>query len=147
MAKQYSLTFKKNCVQKLNDLKAKGIVVINKVEVKNVRELVKALGVSNDSLYTWAKLYPRAEIEKSDISDDFFDEKDIEISTQLPGEKKEIFNQRYLGWMAGILGIKYYSNMLIPQLKVAIGNELIKQSGLVDMKKASKNLKKNGEGL
>lgn len=57
--------------------------------------------------------------------------------------EKVIFNQRYLGWMAGMLGIKYYSDMLIPQLKLAIGNELIKQSGLIDMNKASEKLSQN----
>ena len=77
-------------------------------------------------------------------------EKDFFISAQDKKsvvKEKEIFNQCYYGWFAGMLGIKGYSNMLVPQLKIAIGNELIKQSGLIDMNKAKKNLKKNGDKL
>ena len=37
--------------------------------------------------------------------------------------------------------------MVLAQLKLTIGNELIKQSGLVDMKTASRKLKQNGDKL
>ena len=115
---------------------------------------------SLDETYNGEKLYEVDKIDSQESESDLMklhlresnkvSEKDFFIPVQ---DKKNIvkerviFNQRYLGWMAGMLGIKGYSNMLVPQLKVAIGNELIKQSGLIDTKKASKKLKKNGDNL
>ncbi|QYW08103.1 DNA binding protein [Lokiarchaeota virus WyrdV1] len=142
MAKQYSEVFKRNCVQKLTDLKAKGIVRINKVEVKNVRELVKALDISNDSLYKWNKVYFATKSNDNDVSDDFFDSETKPKSEQ-EISSGEIFGIRYYSWFARNLGVKNYSRMVLVQLKLAIGNELIKQSGLVDMNKASKKLSQN----
>ena len=85
--------------------------------------------------------------ESNEVSkDDFFSPEAIKKGTKKTKStgKKEIFTQRYYGWFAGMLGIKGYSNMLVPQLKLTIGNELIRQSGLIDMNKASAKLKKNG---
>ena len=153
MAK-YTEGFKRKAVEILNKLKEKGTLNIKDyegdvIQVKNVRELVKALGVSSESLYKWVKLFSNEKSENKDDSDDFFEpEIESQIGKKSVGSgEKVIFNQRYYGWFAGMLGIKGYSNMLVPQLKLTIGNELIRQSGLIDMNKASGKLKKNGEGL
>lgn len=87
------------------------------------------------------------EVSKKDFFVPVQDEKKGVYFPKKSTGEKEIFNQRYYGWFAGMLGVKYYSNMLVPQLKLTIGNELIKQSELIDMNKASKKLKKNGDNL
>jgi hypothetical protein len=181
MAK-YTEQFKSYAVGLLKKLKEKGIIVIDGIEVKNVRQLVHELDISSYSLYGWVKIFSnRIECTKEswckayqpisdenencnllsecadfiDIKDelsetteiDFFDSKDIEVSIVSTGEKKEIFGIRYYSWFARNLSVKGYSSMVLAQLKLAIGNKLIEQSGLIDMNKASKKLKQNGEGL
>ena len=257
MAKHYHESFKMDVVSSLRLLKEKGIIRLEKEEIKNVRQLCQYFDISSYTLYKWIKLFP---VKKSEINDDsdenipkriecyaenwckayqsdyeegygncnmlgdckgfkplddiakdlifkdkmkeaykdgdahesesekaIFSSKPLEVSEEddydgiyfekesrmatksdnfdiedsemrkdffSPGnekkigqdkKKKEIFNQRYYGWFAGMLGIKGYSNMLVPQLKLTIGNELIRQSGLIDMNKAAVKLKVNGE--
>lgn len=149
MAKQYSEVFKRNCVQKLTDLKALGIVRINKVEVKNVRELVKALDISNDSLYKWDKLYPSEKLGNNDVSDDFFDSEPKRSKTEQTVDSSEIFGIRFYSWLAKNLKVKNYSRMVLAQLKVAIALILIDESSLIDIQKVMRKLKmtENGGGL
>ena len=149
MAKQYSEVFKRNCVQKLTDLNAKGIVRINKVEVKNVRELVKALDISNDSLYKWDKLYPSEKSGNNDVSDDFFDSEPKRSKTEQNIDSGEIFGIRFYSWLAKNLKVKNYSRMVLAQLKVAIALILIDESSLIDIQKVMRKLKmtENGGGL
>lgn len=148
MAK-YTEVFKRKAVALLSELNEKGTIVIDSIEIKNVRELVKFLNVSNYSLYGWNKLYGEADEFVDNIKNvkiDFFDDKEVE-KFSAPGEKSDIFGIRYYAWFARNLGVKNYYNMVLAQLKLAIGNELIKQSGLVDVNKASKKLKQNGDNL
>ena len=149
MAK-YNEQFKINAVGLLRKLKEQGIIVIDSIEIKNVRMLVHELGISSYTIYKWNKELYGEIVEVNDDSDDdsdddFFDDKEsITIST---GEKKDIFGIRYYAWFARNLGVKNYSSIVLALLKLAIGNKLIEQSGLIDMKRASGSLKVNGEGL
>jgi len=148
MAK-YDMQFKSYAVGLLRKLKKEGIIGVGDgVEVKNVRELVANLGVSSYSIYKWEKELYGSKLEVIDDSDDdFFDDSDIEISIVNTGEKKEVFGIRYYSWFARNLGVKNYSKLVLAQLKLAIGNKLIEQSGLIDMNNASKKLKQNGDNL
>ena len=134
MAK-YSLVFKKRCVKLRTELMEKGKVSIDSIEIRNVRELVKVLDISNDSLYTWMEKYSiEKDDEKDDDNDDDNDDGELDVK-ELPGEKIKSFDEWELDntfWMcvARNLGIKNY-RMPEKQLYVAIGNELIKRSGLV----------------
>lgn len=51
----YSEEDKLECVGKLELLKEKGTINLDGVQIKNVRELVKFLGISSYSIYKWYK--------------------------------------------------------------------------------------------
>ena len=51
----YSEEFKLECVGKLELLNEKGTINLDGVQIKNVRELVKFLGISSYSIYKWYK--------------------------------------------------------------------------------------------
>ena len=51
----YSEEYKLECVGKLELLKEKGTINLDGVQIKNVRELVKFLGISSYSIYKWYK--------------------------------------------------------------------------------------------
>ncbi|GAH44275.1 unnamed protein product [marine sediment metagenome] len=57
MTKKYDIGFKQNCVQYLRELKIDGSVNIAGISepIENVRDLVKALGISSYTLYKWDK--------------------------------------------------------------------------------------------
>ena len=167
MAK-YTEVFKLHAVKLLKELNEKEIVIVNSVEIKNVRALILELGCSSYSLYGWDKIYNPKEfdgevkdLEPIDIDIDDFDLFDVERLDKTTGEKynmdikkmkrdaiKEFaINQRNMSSLAQALQISNYSSMKLAHMRLAIGNELIKLSGLVDMNKASKKLKQNGDKL
>lgn len=165
----YTEGFKRKAVALLTELNKEGVVIIDGTEIKNVRQLCFHLGISSWSIYNWKETYyfidniPEVEIDDFDglsaseikdelssieTNEDFFDDKDIEVSIQSPSENKVKFGIDFWMHVARNLGLKKYRQYKsIAQLKLAIGNELIKQSGLVDMNKASKKLKQNGDKL
>ncbi len=51
----YSEEFKLECVGKLGLLNEKGTINLDGVQINNVRELVKFLGISSYSIYKWYK--------------------------------------------------------------------------------------------
>jgi len=123
MAK-HSVEFKLDAVAYHDALRHKGNVLIRGKEINSVRELVKELGITNTSLYSWTKLY--LESEANEIKD---------IEKELPREIIRSFSEWELDnafWMciARNLGIKSYR---MPQklLLDAIGKELIKRSELL----------------
>ena len=151
MAK-YTEGFKRKAVALLTKLNKKGVVIIDDTEIRNVRQLCFHLGISSWSIYNWDKMYnPKDDnSDDLDIDDDidddvdFFDEKEIEVAIQVPGENKVKFGIDFWMHVARNLGLKNYRKYKsLEQLKLAIGNELIRDSGLVDMNKASKKLSKN----
>lgn len=164
MAK-YTEGFKRKAVALLKELNDKGIVIVDGLQISNVRQLCFELDVSSYSIYGWDKIYN----PKDDNSDDELDIEDQildgdadwfgqekAIKTKTTGEINQIkkdaikefaTNQRSMSTLAQALQIPNYSNMKVAQMRLAIGNELIKLSGLVDMNKAKRQLKKNGDNL
>lgn len=135
MAK-YTEVFKLHAVKLLKELNKKGIVEVNSVEIKNVRMLVQELGCSSYSLYGWDKIYnPKDDSDKND---------NMDIKKMKRDAIKEFaINQRNMSGLAQALQISNYSSMKLAHMRLAIGNELIKLSGLVDVNKVSKKLSKN----
>jgi len=132
MTKKYDIGFKQNCVQYLRELKIDGIVKIAGISepIENVRDLVKALGISSYTLYKWDK-----EIEFD------LDEVKVKKEKKVQGPKviiepeisidSNLFGLRYYSWFAKANKIKGYSRMNLNQLKLKIGMQLIRESGLV----------------
>lgn len=155
MAK-YTEGFKRKAVALLTKLNKNGIVIVDGLQISNVRQLCFELNISTWSIYSWDKIYNPKDLDIDDSDDDLDIDEQIldgdedwfgQEKKKSTGNQKEIFGIRYYAWFARNLGVKGYSSMVLAQLKLAIGNELIKQSGLVDMNKASKKLSQNGEGL
>lgn len=166
MAK-YTEGFKAHAVSLLNALKEKGMIVIDSLEIRNVRQLCGELDISSYSLYEWVKVYNPKEDDNEtddelDIEDQILDGdadwfgQEKEIKTKTTGEINQIkkdaikefaTNQRSMSTLAQALQIPNYSNMKVAQMRLAIGNELIKLSGLIDMNKAKRKLKQNGDNL
>jgi len=151
----HSEKFKIECVSKLELLQELGTINIKGVQIKNVRELVNFLGISSFSIYKWQKefeyngivvsnesdsnldlfegvisqsekeaLMPTLEYDDSiDDSDDTIDDSDDTITM--------VLDNTYFMTLARALKVKNY-RMPLKQLYVAIGNELIKRSGLVE---------------
>lgn len=156
MAK-YTENEKFDILQSYYILMEKGKVEVNKVVVSNIREFVFEVGISSYTLYKW-----RDSVQVKDLDFDVNNLPEIDIDEQIldgdadwfgqekkksTGEKNDVFGIRYYAWFARNLGVKGYSSMVLAQLKLAIGNKLIEQSGLIDMNKASRKLKQNGDNL
>lgn len=154
MVKKHSERFKKACVFYKVVLAREGFVVINDNRVENVRELVKELEIGTASLYDWESKYisnvenqyekMREEYDMKhtkkgnnghvdldvDINDDLTDFV-IEKAKELMFTTEKIFDQRYCASLGKLLGIKNYGNLNLATLRLKIGLEFIKMSGLV----------------
>ena len=135
MTKKYDIGFKSNCVQYLRELKIDGIVNIAGISepIRNVRALVKALGISSYTLYKWDKEIEFKLEQYCEIRDKkgkkvqgakIILEPEISIDSNL-------FGIRYYSWFCKANGIKGYSRMNLNQLKLKVGMQLIRESGLV----------------
>jgi len=135
MTKKYNENFKQNAVQYLRELKIDGIVKVADISepIENVRDLVKALGISSYTLYKWDKeiefkLEQYCEIrekkEKKVQGAKVIIEPEISID-------KDLFGIRYFSWFCKANGLKGYSKMNLNQLKLIVGMQLIRESGLV----------------
>lgn len=158
---KYSETFKRKALRDLEKInRGESIKVKNSsIEIKNVRALCLALGgISSQTLYKWKKQF---EAKKSFVEsqgkelkeiegyseEDYKTEEDPEFAQfmdikEIPKDIDPYFNKlvihseiRFYGLIASVLGIKNYSNMVLPQLKLKIGLKLIKQSKLIDFAK------------
>lgn len=127
MAK-YSEQFKAEATNSLFLLKSNGMVEIGEVECYNVRELVKELGISSYTLYQWnGKRIIAEEREETETEVNNF----VVESTVIKKEVKRIeFGIDFWMHVARNMGLKNY-RMNLNQLKLRIGNELIKSTGLV----------------
>ena len=132
MTKKYDVVFMQNAVQYLRELRIDGFVNVAGISepIENVRDLVKALGLSSYTLYKWDR-----EIE-FDL-DEVKDKKEKKVSGPRVIIEPEIsidsnlFGIRYYSWFCKANGIKGYSRMNLNQLKLKIGMQLIRESGLV----------------
>jgi len=138
MTKKYDIGFKQNCVQYLRELKIDGIVKVAGISepIENVRDLVKALGISSYTLYKW---HNEIEFVLNEVKD-IRDKKDKKVQ----GAKviiepeisidKDLFGLRYYSWFLKANGVKGYSRMSLNQMKLKVGMQLIRESGLVKTK-------------
>ena len=141
----HSEKFKIECVSKLELLQELGTINIKGVQIKNVRELVNFLGISSFSIYKWQKEFEYNGIVVSNESDsnlDLFEgvisqsEKEALMPTLEYDDSTDdtitmVLDNTYFMTLARALKVKNY-RMPLKQLYVAIGNELIKRSGLVE---------------
>lgn len=144
----HSEKFKIECVSKLELLQELGTINIKGVQIKNVRELVNFLGISSFSIYKWQKEFEYNGIVVSNESDsnlDLFEgvisqsEKEALMPTLEYDDSIDdsddtitmVLDNTYFMTLARALKVKNY-RMPLKQLYVAIGNELIKRSGLVE---------------
>lgn len=157
----YTMDFKKNAVLLLSNLNEVGFVYFKGKRITNVRELVKELGCSSGSLYSWDKKFSEKELYGYDSE---YNKEDHEYPKELfqnPIEKqevqksvnrevkinnashtdKDIFGLRFYGWMAKAKGIKGYSKMKLDQLKYELGKQLIQESGIAKSNIPGKNKK------
>lgn len=127
MAK-YSEEFKANAVRCLVVLKKEGCIEMGGVDCFNVRQLVKELGISSYTLYKWyGKAIVKEEREQTKTETNNF----VVESTVIKKEVKRIdFGIDFWMHVARNMGIKNY-RMNLNQLKLKIGTELIKSTGLV----------------
>lgn len=136
MTKKYDIGFKQNCVQYLRELKIDGIVNVAGISepIENVRDLVKALGISSYTLYKW----------HNEIEFDLDQVKEKKEKKEVQGAKviiepeisidKDLFGLRYYSWFLKANGVKGYSRMSLNQMKLKVGMQLIRESGLVKTK-------------
>ena len=132
MTKKYTENFKQNAVQYLRELKIDGSVNIAGIikPIENVRDLVKSLGISSYTIYKWDKEIDfdidevKEKKEKKVQGPKTIIEPEISIDSDL-------FGIRYFSWFAKANGYKGYSRMKLEQLKLKIGMQLIRESGLV----------------
>jgi len=134
MAK-YTLVFKKQCVAYWKQLQEKGIVEIKTkkgiVKANNIRELVKVLEITNSSLYSWLEKFGDEAISMKEIEALIPTlEYDETYGESLDDTITMVLDNSYFMTLARALKVKNY-RMPLKQLYVAIGNELIKRSGLV----------------
>ena len=142
MTKKYTENFKQNAVQYLRELKIDGSVNIAGISepIENVRDLVSALQISSYTIYKWDK-----EIE-FDI-DEVKDKKEKKVQGAKVIIEPEIsidsnlFGIRYYSWFAKANGLKGYSRMNLNQLKLKIGMQLIRESGLVKTQIKAESIK------
>jgi len=157
----YSEEYKSKCVGLLELLK-ENTLTIEGAQIKNVRELVKFLGISSYSIYKWQKemnylgrnmgeikeeaskdideFEPDFSIENKEMREgvNFYDDDDMGITEEPKQESEEQngieFGTRFWQFVAKNMGIKNYA-MPLKQLKMKIGMELINGSGLVESQK------------
>lgn len=136
MAK-YTEVEKSEILRKFYLLKQEGGVEINGETIINVREFCKEVGISSYTLYQWnAKFVVKEEREESENLlgelSDLKDDLDNFVGTSVV--KKEVkridFGIDFWMHVARNMGIKNY-RMNLNQLKLRIGNELIKSTGLI----------------
>ena len=143
MAKTYEIEFKLEAYDCYLELKREGITHAKGIQVKNVRDLCTELGISSYTLYEWipqiqALIEKRSkdtaqpetphQANKNVVSHTKQDIKKIEQNAV----RNYVFSLRSLGSLASALNISGYSSMSVNNLKLFIGVELIKESGLVD---------------
>lgn len=162
----YNDGFKLECVSKLELLKEKGTINLDGVQIKNVRELVKFLGISSYTIYKWVKEmnYLGRNIEVQDTKKELVESEILaDIDEVINGENNLFLDEMYekhdpilmddgilskmmkdIGFwqaLARALGMKNYRQATV-QLKLRIGNELINGTGLVESQnKVRKELK------
>lgn len=141
MTKKYDIGFKGNAVQYLRELKIDGIVRVAGISepIENVRDLVKALGISSYTLYKW---HNEIEFDLDKVKK----EKDkkvqgarIIIEPEISIDK-DLFGLRYYSWFLKANGVKGYSRMSLNQMKLKVGMQLIRESGLVKTKIKSESI-------
>ena len=132
MPKKYTDSFKEKAVfflKKLIEAKGKKIIVEG-VEVKNVRELVQVLEISSYTLYQWQKKF-NGLVPAIDTLEDLKqvgqygkkpEEKPIEtyIEESKQEKPKVKFGGRFWGFVGRNMGIKNYEKLSLKQLKKAI---------------------------
>lgn len=119
----YSKNFKQQAVKSLAQLKELGIITVNNQEIKNVRELVKMLGISSKTLYGWVKVIDW-ELEEEYGED--LETVDIKIQEIVDSPVENFnFGMRFWGFVAKNMKIRNYSKMSLNQLKISIGKSLI----------------------
>lgn len=146
--KKYSESFKMSSVKALRTMKRLGIIRINKIEVKNVRELVKALDISTDSLYNWNKLYSKKKLKDIIVPGELeIENLDVNLDkvSIIPGEKS-VFGLRFWGFVAKWMKIKNYARLDLNGLKKAVGKALLEGEIIPDtsiiVEKETKSIKK-----
>jgi len=146
----YSEEYKLECVGKLELLKEKGTINLDGVQIKNVRELVKFLGISSYSIYKWYKEIQYLgrnmdlEIVKKDIEAMTLGELEVSLEKDFPiGDvkleeqngidllTKQMEDIGYWQSLARAMGLKNYRQKT-SQLKLRIGTALINGTGLVE---------------
>lgn len=143
MAKTYEIAFKLEAYDFYLLLQKDGFCYPNGVQVKNVRDLCTELKISSYSLYTWIpqmKLLLEKESKEAKESKIPYqaNKNEVIITKQEIKEieqnavRKYVFSLRSLGSLASALNISGYSSMSVENLKLFVGVELIKESGLVD---------------
>lgn len=155
MGKIYTEVFKKRALLLLSELNEKRSVKIDKKTITNVRDLVRALGISKDSIYNWRKqITPKKEPEKKKkrkgtIRHEKFKKEQAELLKQKEERLKakdlekelerelpsisgtmDIFGGRFVGSIAQAMGISNYSRMKLKQLLLKVGQVYIQKSGL-----------------
>ena len=148
MTKKYTENFKQNAVQYLRELKIDGFVKISGLDsnlglgenIENVRDLCKALRISSYTIYKWDKEIEfdidevKEKKEKKVQGPKVIIEPEISIDSNL-------FGIRYYSWFAKANGLKGYSRMNLNQLKLKIGMQLIRESGLVKTQIKAESIK------
>ena len=141
MTKKYDIGFKENAVQYLRELKIYGIVNVAGISepIGNVRDLVSALGISSYTLYKWDKEIEFNLFEVKDKKDKKVQGPKIVPEFEISIDK-DLFGIRYYSWFCKANRIKGYSRMNLNQLKLKIGMQLIRESGLVKTRIRSESI-------
>ena len=143
MAKTYSMDFKLEAYDYFLELQKDGFCYPNGVQVKNVRDLCRELEISSYSLYKWIPqmeaLLEKERNEPKEPEIPYQANKNVVSHTKQEikeieqnAVRKYVFSLRSLGSLASALNISGYSSMSVENLKLFVGVELIKESGLVD---------------
>lgn len=146
MTKKYDIGFKQNCVQYLRELKIDGSINVAGISepIENVRDLVSALGISSYTLYKWDKEIDFDLDEVKNKKEKKVQGAKIIIEPEISIDK-DLFGIRYYAWFCKANGIKGYSRMNLNQLKLKIGMQLIRESGLVETKIKSESINGNNK--
>lgn len=147
MGSKYDYGFKQDAVRLLAKLKNEGSFVKAGVSINNVRDLVRYLDISSQTLYRWELMFNEKEettqkanpkkkqkASKKAQTEDFF--ADVgELIDEVPKDEKMvmILDNTFFMAMARGLGIKNYRRPQ-KQLWNAVGLELIKRAGLTQTK-------------
>lgn len=129
MAK-YNEEFKSNAVALLREVKVGTTKTHDGQPIKNVRELCAYLGVGSQALYQWDKKIKEAEKNDTIEIESDFKYDNTHLVKEIPADIIKLGIGFYRDYARG-LGIKNYSNLRLPTLKLKIGLILIKQSKLI----------------